>query len=123
MMITMGLIFASGMVIYWDSHTRPFRPLQNKLAIMAPAYMVSVSGGKAERTAGKPMKLKIIFRPVNHDHEVTEQDLDTLTTLAYEQAKLKLDLSPYEIFEVLILRDKATPGQKLLLKSMPLHQP
>lgn len=99
--VVVGLFFA-GIVatvlifLYWDWHTRPFRPLTEAIGREFSKSLPKVEGGSHK---GSPMTLRIAMRvPFEPDegHPETRQVVNRVVELTRQHA----DLSRFEQFQV-----------------------
>ena len=108
-MFSLGILFASGMVLYWDMHTRPFRGLQLELKKHYLGHQISISGGKALKTPGKPEKLRVVLHEIKRLN--TEIDLSSVADFVEKIAPEYLPALHYDILEIhLIHPGNATEG-------------
>jgi hypothetical protein len=101
-MFLFGLTMTGLMYLYWDLHTRPFRPLQEAINAAMPGSLPRVIGGRYKsHRDNSPNTLRIVVR-VPFDPEAQENDAERnriakqLATLAAEHH----DVRPYDEVEI-----------------------
>ncbi len=92
---------ATGLIyLYWELHTRPFRPLTEVIGREFRHSLPKVEGG---RNKGKPMIIRVAitvpFKPVK-GHEETEAVVRRLVELS----KAHADLNRFETLEIYLIQ-------------------
>lgn len=100
-MIGFGVLATGLLYLYWDLHTRPFRPLQEAIARAYPGSQPIVQGGREEMEEATPRVLRIVLR-VDFDPHAERNEarvqrrFDRVTALARRHH----DLAAYEKLEI-----------------------
>ncbi len=99
-MFVMGFCATALIFIYWELHTRPFRPLTEAIGREFRHSLPKVEGGRHKQG---PMTLrvamKVPFKPVK-DVEETEMVVRRIVELA----KLHADVNRFEVLEVYLIQ-------------------
>lgn len=99
-MVLFGAAMVAGLWLYWELYTRPFRALQNAIALEFPGSSPRAIGGKEKsHRADSPATLRIIVRvdfDPNADPPRAEQIAQRLAGLA----KAHHDVSQYALLEI-----------------------
>jgi hypothetical protein len=92
----LGLVAVVVMFVYWDLHTRPFRPLTEAVGREFQNSLPKVEGG---RHKGGPMTLRISLR-VPFTPNAMSPDAHRVVNRLVELARQHAPLEQYEVFEV-----------------------
>lgn len=95
-MLLMGLSATAVMFIYWDLHTKPFRPLTEAIGRTFKYSLPNVEGGRHKKG---PMTLRIAMRvpfPPEVDEQSAQETLQTVQGLIRKHA----DLTGYERVQI-----------------------
>lgn len=99
-MFAFGLCGTALIYVYWEMHTRPFRPLTEAVGREFRHSLPKVEGG---RNKGGPMKLRVAmtvpFKPVKGIEET-----EAVVRRVVELAKEKADISRFETLEVYLIQ-------------------
>lgn len=99
-MFLFGGIATALIFLYWEMHTRPFRPLTEAIGREFRHSLPKVEGG---RNKGGPSTLRVAlrvpFKPVEGQEET-----DAVVRRVTELSKTYADLSRFEIFEVYLIQ-------------------
>lgn len=101
-MFAFGSLLTGALYLYWELHTRPFRPLQDAIAAEFPDFTPRVIGGrhKSQRT-GSPNTLRIVLLvDFNPKSESSAPRTEQIASRLAELAATQMDLSKYEILEI-----------------------
>lgn len=116
-MLAVGVLATAVIFIYWDQHTRPFRPLRVAIGSTFEKSRPLVEGG---RNKGGPNTLRIamtvLFDPVADDDRARE----TLRQVV-ELARTHVDLGQYEVLELNLLQ--FVPQQPVRERSLTVENP
>ncbi|OAI52897.1 hypothetical protein AYO47_05845 [Planctomyces sp. SCGC AG-212-M04] len=101
-MFAFGLFLTGLLFVYWDLHTRPFRPLQEAIANAIPGSSPRVIGGRHKsHLKDSPNTLRIIvqvdYNPLDASNETKRDDL---ARQILELARTHHDVTPYERIEL-----------------------
>lgn len=133
------------MYLYWELHTRPFRPLQIAINARYPNSMPRVIGGKhkshqAESKATLRMVIAVDFDPTeglprpagttpDEEDRVTLTDtmkIDTRVDEAYKTlvqlANENTDLNDYEVLEIFLEQRRPEKRSRTLFSTRPLQE-
>lgn len=95
-MFLMGLAATAVMFLYWDLHTKPFRPLTEAIGRTFKSSLPKVEGGRHKKG---PMTLRIAMRvpfPPEVDETAAQETLATVKELIRKHA----DLTGYEKVQI-----------------------
>jgi len=97
-MFAFGLFLTGLLYVYWDLHTRPFRPLQDAIVRAIPDSHPRVVGGRYKsHREGSPNILRIIvlvdYNPLEASNESRR---DELARTVLDLARTHHDVSPYQ---------------------------
>jgi hypothetical protein len=95
-MILMGLTATAVMLIYWDLHTKPFRPLTEAIGRTFKYSLPKVEGGRHKKG---PMTLRIAMR-VPFPPEVDEQSAQDTLAVVKGLIRQHADLTGYEQVQI-----------------------
>ncbi|MDP1798151.1 MAG: hypothetical protein Q8K78_11740 [Planctomycetaceae bacterium] len=99
-MFTFGTCATALIFIYWEMHTRPFRPLTEAVGREFRHSLPKVEGG---RNKGGPMTLRVAlrvpFKPVKGLEET-----EAVVRRVVELSKQHADISRFEILEVYLIQ-------------------
>ena len=98
-MFAFGLVATGGMWLYWELHTRPFRPLQEAIVQAFPGSNPRVQGGQAKMHKGTPRILRIVMR-VDFDPVSQADRAQQVASQVAALARRHQDLSRYDHIEV-----------------------
>ena len=98
-MFAFGLLATGGMWLYWELHTRPFRPLQEAIVQAFPGSNPRVQGGQAKMHKGTPRILRIVMR-VDFDPVSQADRAQQVASQVAALARRHQDLSRYDRVEV-----------------------
>lgn len=116
-MLAVGVLATAVIFIYWDQHTRPFRPLRVAIGSTFEKSRPLVEGG---RNKGGPNTLRIamtvLFDPVADDNQAQE----TLRRVV-DLARTHVDLGQYEVLELNLLQ--FVPQQAVRERSLTVENP
>ena len=101
-MFAFGLFLTGLLFLYWDLHTRPFRPLQEAIADAVPGSSPRVIGGKHKsHQPGAPNTLRIIVKvDYNPTEAPNEARRDELARTILQLARTHHDVTQYERIEL-----------------------
>ena len=95
-MLLMGLSATAVMFLYWDLHTKPFRPLTEAIGRTFKYSLPKVEGGRHKKG---PLTLRIAMRvpfPPEVDEQSAQETLATVKGLIRQHA----DLTGYERVQI-----------------------
>ena len=98
-MFAFGLLATGGMWLYWELHTRPFRPLQEAIVQAFPGSNPRVQGGQAKMHKGTPRILRIVMR-VDFDPVSQADRAQQVASQVAALAGRHQDLSGYDRVEI-----------------------
>lgn len=99
-MLATGLLATATIFIYWELHTRPFRPLTEAIGREWRHSLPKVEGG---RHKGGPMTLRIAMRvPFSPDETTaeTQRVVNRMVELAHDHS----DWSRFEVLQIHLLQ-------------------
>jgi hypothetical protein len=101
-MFAFGILLTASLYIYWDFHTRPFRPLQDAIAAEFPEYTPRVIGGrhKSHRAAAPNTLRMILLVDFNPREEPAGAKTEAIASKLAELAGKHHDVSQYDILEI-----------------------
>jgi hypothetical protein len=122
LMLGFGVVMVAALWLYWELHTRPFRPLQNAIAAEFPDSRPGVIGGRHKsHKSGNPQTLRIViwidFDP-HADEERAENYGRRLAALAAEHH----DLSNYDALEVRLVQRVGDSDSQMWSESRPIAE-
>lgn len=124
-MLIFGVTIVGALWLYWDSYTRPFRPLQAAIRAEYPDAHPYVVGGRIKsHLNNSPNTLRIVLQQSLNDFNPEENEKASLTRAVelYRIAKKYHDLKPYQELEVhLVQRVPEQPPRQWSLK-LPLEE-
>jgi hypothetical protein len=95
---TTGLIY-----VYWDLHTRPFRPLMEALGREFPYSIPKVEGG---RHKGGPLTLRIVLRVKDRpdaESPATQQIVNRIVEIVRAEQFDKFQLADFEVVQLYLM--------------------
>jgi hypothetical protein len=97
-MFGFGLLLTGALYLYWELHTRPFRPLQMAIATSIPGSSPRVIGGKYKSHLPDSqntlrMIVQVPFTPTDAAHAAECEDL---AKKVIALARIHQDLAPYQ---------------------------
>lgn len=95
-LLVMGLTATVVMFVYWDLHTKPFRPLTEAIGRTFKYSLPQVEGGRHKQG---PMTLRIAMRVPFPPDVDEQQSQETLRTIC-ELIRRHQDLSSYERVQI-----------------------
>jgi hypothetical protein len=99
-MFIVGACATALIFIYWEMHTRPFRPLTEAIGREFRHSLPKVEGGRHKQS---PLTLRIAmrvpFKPVKGVEET-----DTVVQRIIDLAKTHADVNKYEVLEVYLIQ-------------------
>lgn len=98
-MFAFGLLATGVLWLYWELHTRPFRPLQDALAMHYPGAAPRVDGGQRKMHKGTARILRIVMK-VEFDPAQDEEQAAGFVRNVAAFVKTKADLSDWDLLEV-----------------------
>jgi hypothetical protein len=101
-MFAFGALLTSALYLYWELHTRPFRPLQDAIAAEFPDFTPRVIGGrhKSHREAA-PNTLRIVLLvDFNPNTELAAPRSGQIASRLAELAGRHQDVTRYDILEI-----------------------
>lgn len=116
-MLLVGVLSTAAIFIYWDQHTRPFRPLRVAIGSTFERSRPLVEGG---RNKGGPPSLRIAMTVLFDPNANENQAQETLRKVV-ELARSHVDLDKYEVLELNLLN--FVPEQKTRERSMTVELP
>jgi hypothetical protein len=116
-MLLVGVLSTAAIFIYWDQHTRPFRPLRVAIGRTFERSRPLVEGG---RNRGGPPSLRIAMTVLFDPNADDDQAQETLRKVV-ELARTHVDLDEYEVLELNLLN--FVPEQKTRERSMTVELP
>ncbi|MBW3539558.1 MAG: hypothetical protein KY476_04750 [Planctomycetes bacterium] len=99
-MFAFGFVATAVLWLYWELHTRPFRPLQDAIAARFVDSNPRVQGGQRKMHKQTPRLLEIVMRvpfDPKRDIAAAQQTVDVVLGLARRHVA---DLEAYERLEV-----------------------
>ncbi|WP_437191187.1 hypothetical protein [Planctomicrobium sp. SH527] len=122
-MLLFGFSIVGALWLYWDSYTRPFRPLQAAIRAQYPETHPYVVGGRVKsHLNNSPNTLRIVLQQSLKDFNPEEDEKASLTRAIelYRIAQQHQDLSQYMDLEIhLVQRVPEQPPRQWSLK-LPL---
>lgn len=95
-LLLLGIVATAVMYVYWERHTRPFRPLTEAIGREFPRALPKVEGGRPKRG---PLTLRISLRvPFTPNH--LSPDAHRVVNRVVELARQHVRLSAYEKVQV-----------------------
>jgi hypothetical protein len=121
-MLGFGVVMVAALWLYWELHSRPFRPLQNAIAAEFPDSRPGVIGGRHKsHEAGNPQTLRIViwvdFDP-NADEARAIEYGGRLAALAAQHH----DLSRYEVLEIRLIQRVGDSDSVMWIESRPVAE-
>lgn len=99
-MFIVGACSTALIFIYWEMHTRPFRPLTEAIGREFRHSLPKVEGGRHKQG---PMTLRVALRVPFKPVEGVEET-DSIVRRIIELAKTHTDVSRFEILEVYLIQ-------------------
>jgi hypothetical protein len=101
-MFAFGALLTSALYLYWELHTRPFRPLQDALVAEFPDFTPRVIGGRHKsHRAAAPNTLRIVLLvDFNPKAESAASRSEQIASRLAELAGQHHDVSAYDILEI-----------------------
>jgi hypothetical protein len=101
-MFAFGGLLTSALYVYWDLHTRPFRPLQDAIANEFPEFTPRVIGGRHKsQRAVSPNTLRIVLMVnFNPKSQSAASRTEHIAARIADLAATHQDLSKYDILEI-----------------------
>lgn len=112
-----GVVATASIFLYWDLHTRPFRPLRSAIGQTFEKSRPLVEGG---RNKGGPPTLRVAMTVL---FDPNEDDLRAQETLrkVVELARTHVELDRYEVLELNLLQ--FVPQEPVRERSMSVEHP
>lgn len=116
-MLLAGVLSTVAIFLYWDQHTRPFRPLRVAIGRTFEKSRPLVEGG---RNKGGPPSLRIAMT-VLFDPNADDDRAQAALRKVVELARAHVDLDKYEVLELNLLN--FVPEKKTRERSMTVELP
>lgn len=99
-MLLLGIAATTVMYVYWDLHTKPFRPLTEAIGRTFAHSLPKVEGGRHKKG---PVTLRIVMR-VPFPPEVDEPAATATITQLKELIRTHADLTGYERIQIHLIQ-------------------
>lgn len=110
-MLASGVLATAVIFVYWDLHTRPFRPLTDALGREFRHSLPKVEGGRHKGSANTlRIAMRVPFVPMDSTIE-TQQHVNRVVELARQHA----NLADFEVLEIHLIQ--LAPEQAAVQKS------
>ena len=98
-MFGFGIIATAVLWLYWELHTRPFRPLQEAIVRAFPGSNPRVQGGQEKIHQGTPRIMLVVMR-VDFDPVAREAEAQRVAAQVAGLARQHQDLRRYEWIDI-----------------------
>jgi hypothetical protein len=116
-MFALGLIATAVIFLYWDLHTRPFRPLTEAIGREYRHSLPKVEGGRHKGSANTlRVAMRVPFVPTE-----SSPDSQRVVNRVVELARAHADLAKFEVLEVHLIQ--VAPEQMAVQQTFELPVP
>ena len=118
-MLIFGIVATAGLWLYWELHTRPFRPLQEALVQEFPGSSPRVQGGQRKIHEHTPRVLQVVMR-VDFNPVADESQARRVAAHVVELARRHTDRASYTRIEVGLFQPLAEQDPRMRTVRVPL---